>query len=426
MRWMLQLDQSTKTLVMGSFACGLFASTAWADQQHYNNVITGERAQGMGGAYAGVSDDASGVFYNPGGLAFAQSNDISGSANAFYSKTVTYKNAISGSDWVENSGGTFAPFFGALQKLDSVLPGLVGGFAYYTVDTQLTDQEKTISSTGKISRYHRAANQRASTWVGAAALGYRVSSSMGIGFSLGYQKVDELTQISQNLTTTDSSRTLMSSDRISLIAHGLQAGLGLQWAPATKWSVGVMARTGQYASQKYDRVTDAIDIQGGTASTAPSIESSNKPLGSMPLQIRAGAAYFASPKLLITSDVDYHAAVEDTDTAIDGSPYAKESVVNFAFGSEYYVTPSVPVRFGLFTNNDATADIDTSKKGQNDHIDYTGMSLFAAWAQPNSQVSAGIVTQLGKGKAQKIADKTDTQDVSALAYTLGFSATHSF
>jgi long-chain fatty acid transport protein len=380
----------------------------------------------MGGAYAGVSDDASGVRYNPGGLAFAQSNDISGSANAFYSKTVTYKKAISGSDWVENSGGTFAPFFGALQKLDSVAPGLVGGFAYYTVDTQLTDQEKVLSSTGKISRYHRAANQRASTWIGAAAIGYRVSSSLGIGLSLGYQRVDELVQISQNLTTTDSSRTLMRSDRTSLSAHGIQSGLGLQWAPATKWSIGVMAKTGQYASQKYASVGDKIDITGGTASINPEQSSSKKPLGSMPLEVRAGAAYFASPKLLLTSDIEYHAAVEDSDTTNVGTQYVKDSVINYAFGSEYYVTPSTPIRFGVFTNNDATPDIDPASTNQPDHIDYIGTTLFAALAQPNSQVSAGVVVQSGKGKSQKIGGSTDTQDVAALAYTLGFSATHSF
>ena len=395
---------------------------ALADQQHYNNVITGERAQGMGGAYTGVSDDASGVYYNPAGLAFAQSNDISGSANAFYSKTVTYKKAIYGSDWVEESGGTFAPFFGALQKLDSVLPGLVGGFAYYTIDTQLTDQDKTIAGVEKIAYYHRAANQRYSTWVGAAALGYRVSPSLGIGFSFGYKKIDELTQISQNLLLTDSSAYLMLSDRFRLTGHGVEFGLGLQWAPAPKLAIGLMARSGQYASQKLEFVRDQIEITSGSISKAqPFRSTSSNPLGSMPLEIRTGVAYFASPSLLITSDVDWHDEV--TDAAI--SSLKKESVMNIALGTEYFVTPSLPVRFGIFTNNDATKDVEAGKAAQDDHIDYLGSSLFFAWAQPNSQVSLGAVVQSGKGKAQKLGN-TDIQNIEALAYTLGFSATHSF
>jgi hypothetical protein len=394
-----------------------------ADQQHYNNVITGERAQGMGGAYSGVSDDASGVYYNPAGLAFAQSNDISGSANAFYSKTVTYKKAILDSDWVEESGGTFAPFFGALQKLDSVLPGLVGGFAYYTLDTQLTDQDKTLAGVGKISYYHRAANQRYSTWVGAGALGYRVSPSLGIGFSVGYKKIDELTQISQNLLTTDSSIFRMLSARTRLTAHGIEIGLGIQWAPAPKIALGLMARSGQYASQKFVSVLDILEIQSGTITAAqPARTTSSNPIGSMPLELRGGIAYFASPSLLITSDVDWHDEVTDADL----SSFAKESVLNVAVGAEYFVTPSLPVRFGLFTNDDATTDIVANDKPQDDHIDYIGSSLFFAWAQPNSQVSLGVVAQSGTGKAKKIEDKALIQDVKALAYTLGFSATHSF
>jgi chloramphenicol 3-O-phosphotransferase len=52
--------------------------------------------------------------------------------------------------------------------------------------------------------------------------------------------------------------------------------------------------------------------------------------------------------------------------------------------------------------------------------------MFLAWAQPNSQISAGIVVQKGTGKSQKSSIDTALQDVESLAYTLGFSATHSF
>ena len=100
--------------VVAASTCALvngISGTATADQFHYNNVILGERAVGLGGAYTAVADDASGVYYNPGGLAFALSNDISGSANAFYSKKTVYKNIkeLGGKDFTETAGGTFAP-----------------------------------------------------------------------------------------------------------------------------------------------------------------------------------------------------------------------------------------------------------------------------------------------------------------------------
>jgi hypothetical protein len=412
--------------LVGSLMMATSAHLAYADQMHYRNVITGERAQGLGGAYTAVADDASGVFYNPGGLAFAQSNDISGSANAFYSKKVTFKKAFLGiSDFKEESGGTFAPFFGVMQKLDKFLPGLVGGFAYYTVDTELKDQDDLKTGIGALQRFHRAANIRAATYGATGALGYRVSPSLGLGLSLGYVKVDELTQVSQNYTITTGPQYLAQSLRESLVAHGAQLGFGVQWAPATQVSLGVLVRSGSYASQKYSQVVDKVEVVGNTIDAEPFTASSSNPLGSMPLEIRTGIAWFASPRLLVTSDLDWHEEVSNM-SKITEKLYYRESILNYAIGTEYFLTASVPVRFGLFTNNDATPMPTTSKKGQPDHIDYIGSSLFFAWAQPNSQVSAGIVVQQGKGKSQKNATESTLQNVEALAYTVGFSATHSF
>jgi hypothetical protein len=413
-----------KPIIVG--VVGVGSTALFADQMHYRNVIIGERAQGMGGAYVGVSDDASGVFYNPAGIAFAQSNDISGSANAIYSKKVTYKNAILGtSDWTEESSGTFAPFFGVMQKLDKYLPGLVGGFAYYTLDTELKDQNNTITDTGDIAKYHRSANQRASTYAATTAVGYRISPSLGLGLSIGYLQIGELNQISQSLVTKQKQIYQISSARESLQAYGMQLGLGIQYAPTPKVALGLTLRTGTYASQKYNVVMDNLTYVGQSkaASVDNTRDTANKnPLGSMPLEVRGGVAWFASTRFLMTTDIEWHDKVTDEDSSMR-LIYQKDAVLNYALGTEYYVTPSTPLRLGYFTNNDASPKITSSSANQADHVDYQGLSIFGAWAQPNSQVSLGAVLQSGKGKAQKLGG-SDQQDVSAFAYTLGFSATH--
>ena len=428
----MKLKQIRRLLLLNTlFVPGI----GFAEQTYYRNVIIGERAQGLGGAYVGVSDDASGVYYNPGGLAFAQSNDISGSANAFYSKKITYKKAFLGvSDFVEESGGAFAPFFGVMQKLDKYLPGLVGGFAYYTLDTELKDQDDfkydiPTSQGVTIQRFHRSANIRSATYGATGALGYRVSPRLGLGLSLGYMKVDELTQVSQNYTATGNNY-LMQSVRESLKAHAIQLGLGVQWAPSAELALGAMIRSGTYTSQKYSNVLDRVVIFGGKLiDVSPKAVLLDNPLGSMPLEMRAGVAWFASPRLLVTTDVDWHESVSDTSKAT-ANFYGRQSVLNYAFGTEYYMTSSIPLRFGLFTNKDARPTPEV-KDGEPDHIDYTGSTLFLAWAQPNSQVSAGVVVQKGSGKSKKVEGDTEPaakvlQDIEAFAYTLGFSATHNF
>ena len=130
-----------------------------------------------------------------------------------------------------------------------------------------------------------------------------------------------------------------------------------------------------------------------------------------------------------------------SDPAKVRAPYAKQPVTNYALGSEFFVTPSLPLRFGVFTNNDARpkvatgvhdtasgqtcANLDYYKKycAQPDHIDYYGESLFIAWVQPNSQISAGVTMQQGTGKAQKLGDDK-VQAVKSKQYSFAFSATH--
>lgn len=416
--------------ILGISGCFWGAVTVHADPFHYNNVIIGERAQGMGGAYTAISDDASGVFYNPAGLAFAQSNDISGSANAFYSKKITYKNVFVGQNFTETSGGTFAPFFGVMQKLDRFLPGLVAGFAYYTLDTELTDQNDVITdakltSTVTYNVLRRTLNRRASTVGASAGMGYRITPNFSLGFTLTYLNSDDLIQsylmIDQTNTTGRTIASQNTRERTTL--YGMEPVFGMQWAPLPKLSWGLSIRKGQYASQKYERQDELMYFSTTTTTKGetPTETKSSKAVGSPPLQVRTGLAYFASPKLLVTSDLAYYAAVSDMDSSLK-ELNKKSSITNYAVGAEYYLSPSWPLRMGAFTNSDTRRSVSTA---QIESIDYTGATVFIAWAQPNSQISLGTVVQQGTGKANKAGNGLE-QNVDAFAYTVGFSATHSF
>jgi long-subunit fatty acid transport protein len=72
-------------------------------QTHFKNTLIGDRAATMGGAYTAIADDASGSFYNPAGLALAQGNSLSGSANVYQINRSTYKNTLGDQDWERNS-----------------------------------------------------------------------------------------------------------------------------------------------------------------------------------------------------------------------------------------------------------------------------------------------------------------------------------
>ena len=47
------------------------APAVFADDLHYVNMLVGNRAAGLGGAYTAISDDPTGCYYNPAGIAFS-------------------------------------------------------------------------------------------------------------------------------------------------------------------------------------------------------------------------------------------------------------------------------------------------------------------------------------------------------------------
>src|SRR5262244_2789299 len=68
--------------------------SALADDSNFRPYILGSRAAGMGGAFTALSDDGSGSYYNPGGLAFTRRSSISLSVSVYGVVTGSYANAL--------------------------------------------------------------------------------------------------------------------------------------------------------------------------------------------------------------------------------------------------------------------------------------------------------------------------------------------
>ena len=405
-----------------------FASTSMADIFHYNNLLVGERAMGLGGAFTAVSDDASGIMYNPAGIAFAISNDISGSANAFYQRTITYKETIGQEDFIEKSNGNTAPFFGSLLKLDHIIDGLALAFGMVNLDSELKNQNDFIANESLgLQRFHRTANIRAGTMGGGVAAALRIFSGTAIGIGVNVVTIDELVQEYQHVAYNDG-RFLAQNIRTHLQVNTMEYSFGLQTAFG-QLSLGTNVKVRTILSESYDSGMDQTknfdDVFTGSLAMLPvpietfSNQTDKEPLKSLPWEVKVGMAWFASARLLLTADVSYVAEAKEGSSQFD-----RNEVTNFATGAEYYITPSVPVRVGAFTNNDTRDEVEDDKSGQADHIDFVGTSLFFAWVQPNSQISLGTVYQVGEGKAQKTTGSA-TQDVEAESITFAFSATHS-
>jgi hypothetical protein len=122
-----------------------------------------------------------------------------------------------------------------MQKLDSWAKGLVFAFGTYTTDGEQKDQDDVFQniSLGSnqrpgceiyengvgtkrygpnrrgvlLERFHRTANQRASTFNAAAALGWRVFDTVSVGAGLAYVSIEELAQEYQDVRTSAEACT---------------------------------------------------------------------------------------------------------------------------------------------------------------------------------------------------------------------------
>lgn len=435
----------------GFLAGALFGSSiSFADQFHYANVIVGDRAQGLGGAFAGIADDASGAVYNPAGIAFALSNDISGSANVYSVKNTTFDTRkVLNKTLKESSEGYLSPFVGGLGKLDSIFPGLVFAIAVQVSDSETIDQVDSFSSDDFYGfsgfKLERTLARKASTNRYGVAFGYRVASNFSVGLGANLVSISELKSEfyygsidweDQGLEQTTSQ---MSSIRTYYTMKALEPTFGLQYMVDGWISLGLMYKNPVTITQntEYDRV-DGLFINAtsngqniGTKTTEVKKTKIKNWLGNVPSELRFGTALFFSPTYLMTADISSFSASK-SGTAKD---MARNQVTNFSLGNEYFITPSIPIRFGLFTNYDARSKPDPSKANSSlEKIDYLGASLFFGFSQPNSQLSfGGIYQQSQGGKAQKLSFTDSDQkphvliaDAKSSQFSLGFSVGHNF
>ena len=130
-----------QTLVL-VLALALYTGNLLADEYHYNNIIIGDRAAGLAGAYTAISDDASGLFYNPAGIVFSEDLQLSASANAIHETELTYKSVLNGGDWKRKSSNVVPNFFGMTSKFGA---GYLG-FSYAVTDFEVEDQDSQFTN----------------------------------------------------------------------------------------------------------------------------------------------------------------------------------------------------------------------------------------------------------------------------------------
>ncbi|MEQ1532431.1 MAG: hypothetical protein HOO97_00515 [Sideroxydans sp.] len=406
----------SRYLPIFSFVFASFSTLSVADEYHYNNMLIGDRASGMGGAYTAISDDATGMFYNPAGILYVGERNFSASVNAYYSQSKKYENVIGNRPFERNSSALLANFFGIVKPMGNFKVG----FSYAVPDAVSEDQNQNFSNvSGSVSRFTMNLNNRDSTYNFGPSIAAELSSDLSVGLSLYIHKRDVQLILNQFQERTDGSNQ-WSNYYFKLSETGTRPVLGVMWSPVDKLSLGaslsqtwVLAANGQGQSTCWDSIAAVCNA---TILQAPSITSFTAKR-KYPLRMAVGAAYFPDSNLILSGDVTYNAAVTDANYG------NKEGTLNMAIGTEYYLNKNWAVRTGGYTNMANTPVIQAGVTSIEERINLYGVSLSVSNFTNGSSITLGTSINYGKGKSQ-ILNNTSVQDATTLGWLMFLSSSY--
>lgn len=400
--------------------------SALADQFHYNNLLIGDRASGMGGAYTAVSDDATGLYYNPAGIVYSSGRNLSASVNAYYNLSKKYDGVIGSHGWERTSSALLPNFFGIVQPLGK----LKFGFSYAVPDSINEDQDQTFYNVNAtVKSYIINFNNEDNTYNVGPSLALELSKSVSSGLTLYVHQRRAQMILNQIVNMAVGSGYEWQNNYFQIDESGIRPLFGFMWSPVDKLSLGVsVSRTIVLKSTttnqfSYSTTVPALINPTGMTSLNNNlwrndISSNEKKI--YPVQMNLGAAYFASNNVLLTADLAYFGKVTDPNFG------DREAVLNAAMGTEYFFSRNWALRGGMFTNFASTPDIQSGIPAvAEEHIDMYGGTLSLSHFTKNTSVTLGGSIASGKGLSQ-ISSDLSTQNASALGWTVALSSTYSY
>ncbi|MEY3902737.1 MAG: hypothetical protein RL189_2043 [Pseudomonadota bacterium] len=438
-------------LALAAAALFVTPQIAQADLFHYSNLLIGQRAIGLGGAFTALSDDTSGLYYNPAGVALQTSSELSGSINSFYLKKNTFERVFGEKQFEESARGNVSSFFGLSKKISPPLLGNLSiGLAFINPDTSLSNENKLIDNEPdpNVVRYHRAANIRSSSSQVIIGAAKKIGKESAVGCAGSYLDVDELEQtyqdvvqgpfLSKSLPGTDIYSSLGQNLRTHLVIRGGGLRCGFRTGFDSGFKLGISYQRTEIVYQKFEYDLEINKVYTNNAGKVVAVDNSEETILSGKLQreavrtqsqnfislwpdeLRLGIAFQPYKALTLTADAVRFGAGNGSTVRVK-----RGEVINFAFGSELLLANTLFFRTGIFTNNDATPTRDLSSPLQrNEYMDYRGASFSTGLKLRVGDYGIHYVEQRGSGVAEKVAGKRNNS--SGRLQVISISATQSF
>ncbi|WGL60493.1 hypothetical protein QEJ31_02610 [Pigmentibacter sp. JX0631] len=372
-----------------------------ADWQHHNSFLIGERAAGMGGAYTAISNDPSGIYYNPGGVAFARDTEISLSTIGYFIEDIKINSIYGITDYqyeIKNSD-IISGFFGFTNKFTLFDEEYFFGVAVYVpdhtnVNTKLYFNSRSFLNNIPIARFIANSRETGNESDYQISLSKLINKDLGLGIALGIFNIQQ-DELSMNYLQVGPYTALNLyneqdfTSNISYYIRGINFNLGILYKITDNLSTGFGANfkfpimqnfSGQYINSLYVLNSDGTPYTGpinltNLYSNQISTDTNNTIVKIMPIRFTLGIAYNATKNILFSFDSSYITGMHSSVDKLSLKP-----IFNYALGNEFKILDQFAIRLGLFTNNFAGS---SSSSEQIINADFLGLSTGLAYTNEN-------------------------------------------
>ncbi|MCX7990633.1 MAG: hypothetical protein N2999_01160 [Proteobacteria bacterium] len=414
-----------KILVIIFILC--FVSAVFADDFHYENIIVGDRASGMGGAYIAVSDDAAGMYYNPAGIAYSVGRNLSASVNAYHNLEKKFDGVIGNYGWKRSSSALIPNFFGIIQPVGNFKLGL----SYAVPDSIKEDQDQVfLNVNANVNRYVINLNNDDNTYNIGVTIAKDITKKFATGLTLYLHRRETQMIFNQFIERTTPPAYEWTNNYLEVTETGIKPVLGFMFSPVDKVSLGLkLSKIFIIDSNSVYQETLARNGYSSAPTNLPDVTptakfSTTDSKRKYPYNIGFGVAYFPSNSLIVSADVNYYTKVDDD---IFGD---KKATLNLALGTEYYFSKTWAVRGGLFTNRSNSPNLPNGGRTAFSPIpedtDIYGASLSISRFTRNTSITLGGNFSYGTGEAQVVSGSSSLQDETIKSWTIFISSSYSY
>ena len=448
-------------VIAGVAALLLVAGGASADDTTYRSIPIGAHAVGLGGAFAGVADDASAAYFNPAGLALGGTIGLAGGLTINAWDRLELDRALeqpdASVDATTKSGRTVPIFIGAVLKFGPKDARDQKKFA-----VALSVLEPIFSRAGVLLKvklesleltdtYRVGTNDRA-TWYGLS-FASRLDLKQSIGASI-YLSVRKLNHSETGLTLIGGmplpddpnafvgTSSAANTQSLSFRAFHFVLRFGWLYRFKPNLQLGAMLQLpGIPIKQTVDTLSQGflVDNRDPTtpSTTIPYFSDGNvKANLPIPAEIEAGIEYWPVEKVMLAFDASFHGPVrsrqrvETTDTVPVGGAFFETDTVrrpigNFAIAGDFFVNDKLMFEAGFLTDFSAAINIpENPDRYYSPQINRLGGTLSVGVNIAGVSLAVGSTVIFGRGDAtgvvldvdNLVADYTRTQAKSRIVY----------